>query len=74
MYQQQQQQQQMQMMLNIRNLQLTKLQEAYPGMAFIRESQSGQEWRLPLQLPNSQQPLWIKVTVGPQFPYTKPIV
>lgn len=43
-------------------------------MAFHKESEHGQEYRVPLTLPISQQPLFIKVTIGPQFPYVKPVV
>lgn len=50
----QQQQQQHQMMVNMRNLQIQKLQRGFPGMAFHKESEHGQEYRVPLQLPISQ--------------------
>lgn len=62
------------MMLNMRNLQIEKLQRIYPQMAFHKQSEHGQEWRVPLLLPVSPQPLFIKVTIGPQFPMVKPIV
>ena len=53
---------------------MQKLMNAYPQTAFHKETANGQEYRVPLQLKCSPQPLFVKVTLGPQFPYVKPII
>ena len=53
---------------------MQRLKNAYPQTAFLWETANGQEYRVPLQLKCSPQPLFVKVTLGPQFPSVKPII
>ena len=66
-------QQQQQIMTNIRLMQISKLQKAYPEMQLHKETYFGTEYRVPLIIISSSL-LNIKVTIGPQFPYVKPII
>ena len=72
--QQAMQQQQQAMMVNMRNMQMQKLMNAFPQTAFHKETANGKEYRVPIQLSVSPQPLFVKLTLGPQFPYVKPII
>ena len=62
------------MMANMRNIHLQKLKNDYPDTQYIKEGQHGQEYRVGLKLSVSASPLYIKITIGPQYPYTRPII
>jgi len=43
-------------------------------MEFVKEGTLGQEYKVPLKIAVSPVPLFIKVTIGPQFPYIRPVI
>jgi len=43
-------------------------------LEFFKEGALGQEYKVPLKISVSPAPLFIKVTIGPQFPYTRPVI
>ena len=60
----------------MRNIQVCKLKQIYPQTVLFMEDPSTktQQYRVPLMLPISPGPLFIKVTLGNQFPSVKPQV
>lgn len=60
---QQQAQRQEAMRGNIQQLQIQKLNAIYPGMIFLKYSEMGQEYRVPLKLSVSPEPLYLKVSI-----------
>lgn len=67
---QQQFNQQNQMFATMRNIQISKLKQDYPDLVLLKESSVGHEYRVPLSLPVSSLPLYIKVVLTQNFPVT----
>ena len=59
---------------NIRTMQIQQLYAFYPDTVLMDRSQTSEGLRVPLQIPQSQQPLFVKVTVPFAFPQQGPQV
>lgn len=62
------------MSANLLNNQLRLLKEAYPGTEFMKTTNAGQEYRIPIKLAVSPTPLYLKVSLPGQFPYQRPMI
>jgi len=62
------------MLQTLKNLQVSALRTDFPQMVILKQTEATTEYRVPLQLSVSPQPLYIKVTLGQTFPATKPTI
>jgi hypothetical protein len=46
----------------------------YPETALLKEGPAGQEFRVPLKIGLTNSILFVKITIDPMFPQTKPII
>jgi hypothetical protein len=48
---------------NMQQLQVQKLTSSFPGTIFLKYSELGQQYRVPIKLTVSPEPLYLKITI-----------
>ena len=61
-------------MQNIRIQQINQLHQFFPNIVLTGRTQAAEELRIPLMLPMSAQPLYVRVTIPFSFPQTGPTI
>ena len=70
--QQSYQNQQMQSLQTAKNIQIANLRRVYPDLIMLAQTAQNEQYRIPFMLPVSSTPLFVKITVGAQFPNSRP--
>jgi ubiquitin-protein ligase len=57
-----------------KNAQIQALQKIYPQTTLFKRTEYGEEFKVPLKMPHTEQPLHIKLILPNDFPNSKPII